>query len=368
MSTRSRGGDCDPKNAGGNQRLVMPKRKSGAAKRKDSSMESEEKGFDAGEMFDEGVAEAGLESEETASDTPAQEDKSGVVSQVAEDTEKTGTEETEQAETETKEEEKKAADSSTEEIQEVLESTETPESEPESVIETMLPKVEDVEMAQEQQRKSGQYVPVDDHIKLRKRAQTAEQERDDLKRKLEETPTGGEMPGESEKSPLKKFIEENPDEDIVPPIVQLEDREFHEAQQRKAEQARQKVEQDKVEVAEAKQRTVDSIKAIGKKALDSEKAVRKANPDFDSVTLPFVKANLLTDAERLEFLKDENPAQKLYDICKAKRDALKGVFGTPSTTTPTEKPTEKQAPITEDTATEDAELSDEEIYEEIYDK
>ena len=77
---------------------------------------------------------------------------------------------------------------------------------------------------------------------------------------------------------------------------------------------------------------------------------------------------MLTDTERSEFLQDANPAQKLYDICKAKAEALRGVLGVQSTTPPKTKP-KKEAPDPEKetVAKEEGNLTDDQIYDEVKD-
>ena len=337
-------------------------------------MKNEDSGFDAGKFYDEGVEEAGIDSEEVVTDSPAQEDSTNVISQ--EGTEKdevkeaAGSEqqttetETEQAETKT-EDDKKAADSSEEDIQAALESI---ESDQESVIESLLPKAEEVEAAVQEAGQGpeapGQRVPVEDHIKLRQRAQRAEQKIDELQEQLE-TQTGGVKPGETEKSPLEKFVEENPEEELVPAKVQLEQMKFEQAQAQAKSDAAARKEREQSRAAEAKQRTADSIKALQTRALNSESAARKANTDFDEVVKTIVKANLITDAERVEFLGNKNPAQKLYEICKAKVAAIRSISGAPSKETPAEKSTKEKAPTTKKSEAENPEedLTDEEIFE-----
>ena len=331
-------------------------------------MESEEKGFDAGEFYDEGIEQAGIKEEEIVDESPSEQEASGVVSQQTnEETQtesETQTEETDQQETSDK-------DDSKEDIQAVLESTEEvseAETEPESVIEGILPKVPaETEQIQPEQQ---QRVPLEDHIKLRQRAQAAEKERDELKAKMEETQTGGEKPGE--KSPLKKFVEENPDEDFIPASVQLAQQEWLDEREQAKIDAQQKAEQAERDKAEAQQRAVNTIKALGDRSLKTEAEVRKANPDYDEVTKPFVSAKLLKDSELAEIFKSENPSKKLYDICKAKADAIRSLSGS-STNTPGNKTTKKASTTSkEETSSEELnpedELTDDQIFEEVWGK
>lgn len=325
----------------------------------------QENGFDAGEFYAEGMAEAAEKLEAAGVDPDA-------LDEVTDDNEQTE-ESQEQAETtEKKKEEKNAADSSVEDIKDAIKSTETEteEEEPDSLIAAMLPKDEEVEAAVEKPDGAGKYVPVDDHIKLRKRAQEAERERDELRQRLEATTsTGGEKPGKAEKSPLEKFVEENPDEDIVPAKVQLEERNFQNARQ----EALRNSQQRQKDVAETKRQAIATIKAIGEKAVKSESEFRKVTKDYEKVITSIVKAKMLSDDERAEAFKDSNPAKKLYEICKAKVDALRGVIGdesTSATTTPKAKTAKEKAATTEENEagdlkdlTEGEDLTDDEIGE-----
>ena len=70
-----------------------------------------------------------------------------------------------------------------------------------------------------------------------------------------------------------------------------------------------------------------------------------------------------TNDDRREFLRDPNPAQKLYDICKAKVEALRGVVGV---TAPATKPTKKASTTEEAANEEDTEMSDDDIFNEVF--
>lgn len=335
-------------------------------------MTTENSGFDAGEFYDEGIKEAGLDEQEAVTDSPDQEDSANVISQESEkaSTSEESSSEQQTTETETAATEKQKA--SAEEVEAAIESAKETEQEEESVIEALLPKQQEPETEQKKTDdplRTGKYVPVEDHIKLRVRAQAAERDRDELRQRLETstTQTGGEKPGtEAEKSPLEVFIKDNPDEDLVPPNVQLEERNFQEARRQKAQAVKEKAEQSEREEQEKRYRTSEAIKVIRTRALNSEAEVRKANPDFNTVVKPIVDANLISDAERMEFLRDPNPAQKFYDTCKAKTEALREVLGGTKTTPKTET-TKEEAPKTEaeKKAAAEGELTDDQIYEEV---
>lgn len=339
-------------------------------------MESENSGFDAGEFYDDGVKEAGLDPEEAVTDSPEQEDSTNVISQEPEKTatseepsgeQKAAKDKTGSEAAETKAAEKK--EPSADDVQAAIESTKEDEQEVESVIASLLPGQQASETEQKKTDdplKTGKYVPVGDHIKLRERAQAAEHDRDELRQRLEAsaTQTGGEKPGEVEKSPLEVFVEDNPDEDLVPAKVQLEERQFQDEKRQKAQAAKEKAEQYEREEQEKKYRDSEAIAALRSRAESSEAEVRKAIPDYTAVTKPIAEANLISDAERLEFLRDPNPAQKFYDICKAKTEALRGVLGGTKTAPKTET-TKEEAPKTEaqKKAAEEGELTDDQIFD-----
>lgn len=319
-------------------------------------------GFDAGKMFDEGVEEAGLDldAEGVVTDSPEAEDSANVVSQQADEAAAEGTE-TPAAEAKPADQQKPSA----EDVQTAIESTTETEQQVESVIESLLPKPQAAETQQTTDPlRQGKYVPVGDHIKLRERAQAAERKVEELQRQNETstTQTGGEEPGtEVEKSPLKQFVEDNPEEDFVPAKVQLEEREYQEAKQQKAQAARDQAAQAEREKQETQRRQTQAIETLTTRATNSEAEVRKANPDYDAVTTAMLKASPLTDAEKIELYKAESPAQKLYDICKAKTEALRGVLGQTKTNAPAEKTTTEKAPANE----EGGEMSDDEIFDEV---
>ena len=324
-------------------------------------MTIENGGFDAGAMFDEGVEEAeeaGFDMNEVVTDSPDPDDSANVI-----EVESTVPE---AAAAETKQE------PSADEVQAAIDSTKEAEQDEESIIALLLPKPATEAAQTKTDFKPGSHVPVEDHIKLRQRAQAAEREAEELRQRLETstTRTGGAKPGEeAEKSPFEKFVEENPDEDIVPPKVQLEDRRFHEAKQQKAQQAQEQAARYEREKQEKQDRQSQAIQTFTMKATQSEVEFRKANPDFNAVVKPIVEAGLLTDTERIDMYKAANPAQKLYDICKAKTAAIRSAAGLPDKNTPKTETTQQSAPTTkagEQNADEDGDLTDDQIFDELY--
>lgn len=326
-------------------------------------MTNEDGGFDAGEFYDKGVDDAGIDTENIATDTQSGGEANVITPEKDESDAKAETPETDSGAEVSKKDDKPSA----EDVAAAIESTKETEQEADSIISSLIPKPEAAQTKQEFE--PGKYVPVEDHIKLRQRAQAAEREAEDLRRSIETstTRTGGVKPGtEVEKSPFEKFVDDNPDEELVPLKVQLEERKFQEAKAQKAQQAKESIEQAEREKQEKQYRSTEAAKAISARAEQSEAEVRKSTPDYDAVVKPFVDANMLTNDEKIAFLKDANPAQKLYDICKAKADALRGVIGT-TTTTPakTTKPKEVPKPG-EEGGNED--MTDDELFDELKDE
>ena len=316
-------------------------------------MENEEKGFDAGEFYDEGVDSAGLKDElADAESDDAQHEPSGVIGR---DDEPSTSKE-------------KPTQDDTDSLSAALESTEKddqdqPEEEPESVIQSLLPSPETESDAETGQPSKDQRVPLDDHIKLRQRAQAAERERDELRQQLEKaqtTPTGAEQPGTTEKSPLEVYAEEYPDEDFVPVKVQVEDRKWHEARARqaaeKAEQSRQAAQVQAQERAQA----IQSAKDLNVKATDSEKTARQAHTDYDQVTKAALGAKLFSADELREILQSDQPGEAFYAQSKSKLDAIRAGLGLP--------PVEATEPTAQDKMREEESdtLTDEEIFNEVY--
>ena len=313
-------------------------------------------------MFDEGVEAAGIQPEEIVTDSEAG-DEANVAT--VKDSSKTTAEEPETKETV----------ATAEDVAAAIESTKETEQEVESIISSLIPKPQEPEAAQTKTGfEPGKYVPVEDHIKLRTRAQAAESKVQELEQRLDAstTQTGGVKPGEeAEKSPRELYIEENPelDDEPFPAKVEMAQRKFDDAKAQKAQQAKERAELIEREKQETQNRTNAGIKAISTKAEQSEVEVRKANPDYDAVVLPIVKAKLITNEERIEFLKDANPAQKLYDICKAKAEALRGVLGVAATTTPAKKTATIKAPADNPAdADDDDSMTDEEIFNAVADE
>jgi hypothetical protein len=313
-------------------------------------MTTENEDFDAEAFVEEGMKDAGIEPEEQET---AEQEPSGVMSKKEKSEDEAGEKPVETEQTQ---------ETSTDEVKAALEATETEEEseeEVESSIAGILPKAPESE--QQEHEKADQRVPLEDHIKLRQRAQEAERERDELKKQQADTSTGGEKPGE-EASPLDRFLEENPEEELVPAKVTRDERDYQEAKRQRQFDAARKAEQAALEARRAATQQLQEFDNKAKKATDSEKAVRKAHADYDAVTQAAVKAKLLDDDERESIFNTENPAQAYYDLCKGKLDAIRSGLGMPSAPT-----SESNQPAGEEQEeTEEKEMTDDQIYNEVY--
>ncbi|MFH1717511.1 MAG: hypothetical protein ABIF19_09195 [Planctomycetota bacterium] len=304
-------------------------------------MTSEKDDFDAKTFVDEGMEAAGIEPEETED----VEHEERVVSKTEDDKGE-----------QPKKEEKETA---TDDVQAALESTQEEEAEDvESAIEKLFPKDEEPE-------KPEQRVPLEDHIKLRQRAQQAERERDELRQRLQ-TPTGAEKPGTEELSPIEKWAEENPDDaELSPPptTVQIAERKWQEARFNRARQAEAETQRQAQETAAEKQKRLADAKALEQKATMAEKDFKKGHKDYDRVTGAVVNANLLTDAERRAIFEEDNPAEAFYTVCKKKLAAIQAGLGIEA---PASQSTKKANE--EEEEDENEPMTEDEIFESVYGK
>lgn len=334
-------------------------------------MTTENENFDAEAFVEEGMEAAGIESDEQEQEA-AENEPSGVMSKTESSEDETGEK---PAETDEKKE------TSTDEVQAALEATETEEEteeEVESPIAGILPQAPESEDGAFDP-KSGKWVPVEKHAKMRgekresdRRAEEAEKRAQDAERKVKEleqqreteTPTGGEKPGE-EVSPLDKFLEENPQEELVPAIVQRDERDFQEAKRQKQAEAVRRTEQAALESQRAATQQLQDFKTKADRATSSEKEFRKVQSDYEAVTkkaLDMAKAlniDLLNDAEGKAILNADNPAKEFHKICRNKLDVL----GIPSTPT---SESEKPANEVQEEPDEDEQMTDDEIFEDVY--
>jgi hypothetical protein len=324
-------------------------------------MTTKESSFDAGRMYDEGIAEAGLEADEQ--DQTSNNETTGAMEQ------KQQGEPVKSEKSEQPAQEKKPSEDQTKEVESALKSTETSdesdsekEEEVESIVESILPKPDDQEKETEETHDSRR-VPLDDHIKLRQRAQNAEAERDEYKRRLDELsamhPTGGEKLGEEvvEASPVEKFVEENPDEEFVPAKVQAEQIKWQREQERKILEARQRADRE----AAQRQQNLDNARQLGIQAKASEKKARQVHKDYDTVTKAVLDANLLRPDEVQKLIASQDIGEDFYKLAKAKLTALANGVGYIPPVETTRQPQETK----ETESTEEAEMSDDQIFDEL---
>lgn len=325
-------------------------------------MKTEDRDFDAGEFFDEGVAEAGIEiePEEIVPEKEAKAEGAAVIEDQQEEPEKKAADADAEAE---KKPETNAATAALESI-EASEAEEGKEKadeaqEADSVISKLLPEADD--SGKPPETRGDERVPLEAHTKLRRRAQDAERKVEELTKQAQAstTSTGAEKPGTEEKSPFKKFVEENPDEDFIPSKVQLEQSEWQDAQVA----ARRQADVDTLQAAENQRQEVATINATANKAVASEQDFRKQTADYDDVVGVMLPELHLTSEEKVALLATENPAKELYDRCTARRNALRAALGV---TTPASGSHKETPADTEDEGELAPEQTDEEIFDAAY--
>lgn len=231
------------------------------------------------------------------------------------------------------------------------------EAETESAIEKLLveqPEKEEVEPV----KGDGKTVPLEDHIKLRRRAQVAEAELAEVEAELEEihrTQTVGAKTGEGE-TPLETELSNLDDEE---PLTVGQARKLLAEQKRTADEKR---EQSLVRRRAA---------IIVSRAINSETEFKANTPDYDKVTGAVLKANLLTNNDRKKIIVSDNPAKTYYELSKAKLDALKEAITGQTAVQPESKKTEpapKPIPKKEPKAEDNPASSDEELFNSIFEE
>jgi len=192
---------------------------------------------------------------------------------------------------------------------------------------------------EEQQR-----VPVEDHIKLRQRAQAAEKRADEAESQLAEqqTQTGGERPGKTDK------LAELEDDDLV-----------------RAGDVRQAIKQEVEKVSKGieSERATQEAQAMAANAVKSEESFRKDTADYDQVTSAANELGVINDADRKVIFKDPNPAKKYYEIAKERVSNIQKHLGITTTTTP-KSPKPKKETGEEEEGEEN--LTDDQIFNEVY--
>lgn len=212
----------------------------------------------------------------------------------------------------------------------------SPEEEEEQQAESTINKLLSPE---EQQR-----VPVEDHIKLRQRAQAAEKRAEEAESQLAEqaTQTEGAKSGKTDK------LAELEDDDLV-----------------RAGDVRQAIKQevDKVSKGIESERATQEAQAMAANAVKSEESFRKDTADYDQVTSAANELGVISDADRKVIFKDPNPAKKYYEIAKERVSNIQKHLGITTTTTPKSPKPKKETGEEEE---EEETLTDDQIFDEVY--
>jgi len=184
-------------------------------------------------------------------------------------------------------------------------------------------------------------VPLEQVIKLRKRAQAAEAERDALKEKITQPAA------------------ENAETD---PLKDLDDNDYLTAGQVKKLLETNTSRIQKTAKAEA-ERSAQLARAerIIERSIISEKEFKTKTEDYDKITKVASELKLFTDADRQKIFDSENPAQTYYEMAKNKLGTIRSVFGG-STDKPKTTKTKSEIPNTENENEDD----DEKIFEEVF--
>ena len=256
-------------------------------------MTNEDMSIDVDDFVDSGIEEAGEKLQD-------QLEEEGSILNPEDNPPEKETEQTQEQETETPAETKKA------EVNTEAEETNETSAQADSTISQLI------------QNTTEQRVPVEDHIKLRQRAQKAEQERDELRQRLTQQntqPSGG---NDEEVDPLAELDEE--DLVRVGPIREYVGKAVNNAV-------------DKVQQALGLKEAAIQAKATADRAVNSEKEFVKTTPDYNTVTKASLKLGLLTAEEKANIANAENPAQEFYKVSKAKLKDIQTTLGiTPAST------------------------------------
>lgn len=280
------------------------------------SNEQEQEGLNVDEFYDEGVAEAGVEPEQDDTETEAETEQVASEQEIVDSALKA---------TESEPEQKVGEPEDTESS--IAQLLEGPERKPDDTA-----------------KGDGKNVPLDQHIKLRQRAQAAEAK----VKELEESQT---TPPAGEKAETKGELPSVVDEDgyVDPDKVA---KAIADAQE-KAKTAAVKEVQAQVQ----QQAAVAKAQQVAKRSIESEADVRKTNPDYDKVTKAALQYNLLTNDDRQKIFDSDNPAKTYYETAKQKLSILQEALGI-STAKPKTQPGEPEP---------DKEIeSDEQMVDEVF--
>lgn len=198
---------------------------------------------------------------------------------------------------------------------------------------------------------SGETVPVDKHIALRKRAQAAEAEAEALRAQQADVDTSvfnelTELVDSSDddyvdKTTLKKVVEKLPQG--VNNVV-------------------------KREINKVVQTT--TAQNLQNKAKADEATFRKDHEDYDKVTDYAQSRNLVTDAELQDIFRSPNVAEAYYEIAKAKIDQERHILGIAQPSTPStesKQPPTGQPKVPDDNTPDATPLNDDDGFEAFMD-
>lgn len=296
-------------------------------------MATENEGFDAEKMFDEGVEEAGIQEEAVES---SEQDQAATQSAL-DNLEQAGQEDT----TDTSEEKTQTDDKV------------SSETESESTLVKMLEKQGDSEGKPDEAKPDDRRVPLDEHVKLRKRAQAAEKALADLKKETQTRPAG-------ENADINELLESLPDEQLV------EGKDVKKLIRLTEQRLSSRLDEGLKKVTDELNK--EEIVSLISKCKKSEIAFKKENTDFDEVIEDAKTLNLVNDSDFKKALQTDNPAKSYYDICKKKLTILRkhSGSGTPKDETAgdttgkskQEKPPKGKEP--------DEEQTDDEVFGEVF--
>ena len=196
------------------------------------------------------------------------------------------------------------------EVVEEPQAEETPQDD--SAMATLFVKPETEEPAK-------QRVPLEDHIKLRQRAQAAEARIAELESQHQTTQTEEDKSGDD-------FLGELEDGDLVraEAVKQAIPKIIERAVSQAVGQANQNLENE---------RAVGQAKAQADRAVKSEKEFAKVTPDYDQVTKAAIKLGFLSAEDKKKIFASEHPAKTCYEMSKQKLHDIQTTLGITPTST-----------------------------------
>lgn len=245
-----------------------------------------------------------------------------------------------------------------EEDADVKSASDSGEKADESTLKTILGM--EKESGQKQEDSDDRTVPLREHIKLRQRAQTAEQKLAQLEAKLAKGETLPE--GETSEDILAGIPDEFLDKNQVQRVLKAE---------RDAVLRAVKVMQQEQEQSQQQKEQERKLLDLAQRSLSAEQQFVTEHPDYPKLTKAATTLNLITDADRSAIFGSDNPAAKLYELATAKLAALRQVLGTaePKAKKSSEpSPQKTESGGTHTSGDEEAEQSDEEIFDAVYGK